>query len=251
VSDEQQAVLEGIISIQAALKAGSRPIHEIYVQQGKLADNRAMRRLQHMAQKSGIPVRNVGSTVIERLASGHTHGGLVATVGPRGYVTLDDLLTHTSLPFLVMLDGIEDPFNFGTAVRAIYAAGAHGLVVRPRNWMSAASVVARSSAGTTELMPTAVAETAIAAAKYLRSRGLVVACATKGDAIPIYEADLTVPLFLVIGGERRGITRSFVRQADLRLKIPYQRRFRYSLSAAAAVAVLAFEVMRQRKDARV
>jgi 23S rRNA (guanosine2251-2'-O)-methyltransferase len=249
VNDEQKAVLEGIISVQAALQAGSRPIHEIYIQQSKISNSTAMRRLQRKAQDSGIPVRSVESAVIESLASGNTHGGVVATVGSRKYVELDDLLTNAWSPFVVMLDGIEDPFNFGAAVRAIYAAGADGLVVRPRNWMSAASVVARSSAGTTELMPTAVAETALAAAEYLRSRDVIVACATKGDAISIYEADLTLPLFLVIGGEKRGITRSFVRQADLRLKIPYQRRFRYSLSAATAVAVLAFEVMRQRQDA--
>jgi 23S rRNA (guanosine2251-2'-O)-methyltransferase len=66
--------------------------------------------------------------------------------------------------------------------------------------------------------------------------------------VSIYDADLTVPLFLVVGGEKRGITRSFVQQADLVLKIPYQQRFRYSLSAATAVAVLSFEIMRQRQS---
>jgi len=246
VSDSQEAVLEGIISIQAALQAGSRPIEKIYVRQGKRSGDRAMRRLMHEAQASGISVCTVDGRVIEELTNGNTHGGVVATVGPRQYAALDDLVKDNPCPFLVMLDGIEDPFNFGAAVRAIYAAGADGLIVRPRNWMSAASVVARSSAGATERIPTAVAETALDAAKYFRSRQLVVACAAKGDAISIYDADLTIPLFLVIGGEKRGITRSFVRQADLCLQIPYQRGFRYSLSAATAVAVLAFEVMRQR-----
>ena len=99
-----------------------------------------------------------------------------------------------------MLDGIEDPFNFGAAVRALYAAGCDGLVVRPRNWMSAAGIVARSSAGATELMPTAVAETAADAADLFPERGLTVACATKDRAVSIYQADLTVA---PLSGDRR------------------------------------------------
>ena len=67
-----------------------------------------------------------------------------------------------------------------------------------------------------------------------------------GHAISIYDADLTVPLLLVIGGEKRGITRSFEDQADLRLAIPYGSAFDQSLGTAPATAVLAFEVLRQR-----
>jgi 23S rRNA (guanosine2251-2'-O)-methyltransferase len=129
----------------------------------------------------------------------------------------------------------------------MYAAGAAGLIVRPRNWMSAAGVVARASAGASEWIPTAVAETALDAADYFRSRGLRIAVADEDKAVSIYDADLAGPLFLVIGGEKRGITRSFLDQADLRLRIPYAREFDQSLGTTAAAAILAFEIMRQRK----
>ena len=79
--------------------------------------------------------------------------------------------------------------------------------------------------------------------------GLTVACAAKNRAVSIYQTDLAIPLFVVIGGEKRGITRSFADRADLRLEIPYGRRFPRSLGTASAVAVLAFEVMRQRMQA--
>jgi len=95
-------------------------------------------------------------------------------------------------------------------------------------------------------MPTAVAETALDAATHFRARGLTIACTAQQGAISIYEADLSGPLFLVIGGERRGITRSFLEQADLLLAIPYGRAFEQSLGTTAAAAVLAFEIMRQR-----
>jgi 23S rRNA (guanosine2251-2'-O)-methyltransferase len=199
-----------------------------------------------MARERSVPVQRLESEAIDAQASGKTHGGIIAHVGPRRFAKLDALFQSSPNPFVVMLDGIEDPFNFGAAVRALYAAGADGLVVRPRNWMSAAGVVARSSAGATEWMPTAIAETVFDAAERARSLGLTVACAAKDRATSIYEADLGLPLFCVIGGEKRGITRSFADQADIRLQIPYGRRFPRSLGAASAVAVLAFEAMRQR-----
>ena len=142
---------------------------------------------------------------------------------------------------------MEDPFNFGASVRALYAAGADGLVLRPRNWLSAAGTVARASAGASELIPTALAETAAEAAAFFRARGLQVACATdERGSVSLYDADLTVPLFLLLGGEKRGITRSFLDQADLKLRIPYGRAMPHSLGTASATAVIAFEIMRQR-----
>ena len=102
-------------------------------------------------------------------------------------------------------------------------------MLRPRNWLSAAGVVARASAGASELMPTALAETAAEAAAFFRARGLAVACATdeRGSA-SIYDTDLTVPLLLLIGGEKRGVTRSFLDHADLKLRIPYGRPMPHS-----------------------
>jgi 23S rRNA (guanosine2251-2'-O)-methyltransferase len=240
----EQAVLEGLVSVQAALDAKSREIHVIYVRRDKR--DRAIHRLESTARSQGLPFERVGNDVIDTHASGKTHGGIVALVGPRRFLSLEDLIRDRTRPFVAMLDGIEDPYNFGAAVRALFAAGADGLVVRPRNWMSAAGVVARSSAGATELMPTAVAETVTDAADFFRTRGLTIACATKDRAVSIYRADLAVPLFVVIGGEKRGITRSFVDRADLCLRIPYGRRFNRSLGTASAIAVLAFEIMRQR-----
>ena len=149
-----------------------------------------------------------------------------------------------------MLDGFEDPFNFGHAVRAVYAAGADGIVLRPRNWTTAAGTVARTSAGAAELMPMAIAETALYAANFFRERKLTIACTAKKDAVSIYDADLTVPLFLVIGGEKLGITRSFIGKADVLLRVPYGRKFAASLTTAAAAAVVSFEAMRQRMCAR-
>ncbi len=239
-----EAVLEGLISIGAALQARSREIHALYI--GKDRQDPAIDRLIERVRAAGASVRRVGAEVIAQYATGQTHGGVIALVGPRRFLALSELLAGPT-PCLVMLDGVEDPFNFGDAIRSLYAAGIDGVVVRPRNWTSAAGVVGRASAGASELMPMAIAETALDAATFYRRQGLAVACAVKRNATPFYEANLNGALFLVIGGEKRGISRPLVERADLLLQIPYGRPFAASLGTAAAAAVMAFEIARQRR----
>lgn len=241
----EQAILEGHISIEAALKSGNRSLSALYVREGK--HDSAVRAIVRLAQGAHVPVHRATAAQLDQLAMGGTHGGLVAVAGPRRYATLGDLLPQSHPAFIVMIDGVEDPYNFGYAIRALYAVGTDGLVVRPRNWLSAAGTVARASAGASEWMPTAVAETAEEAASFFRQHGLTVACTAKENAVPIDEVDLAGPLFLLIGGEKRGITRSFLDQADLTLQIPYGRSFRQSLGATSAAAMLGYEIMRQRR----
>jgi 23S rRNA (guanosine2251-2'-O)-methyltransferase len=241
----QHIILEGGISILAAIQARSREIHVIYLQKRKRSDCLAL--VEYHARLNHIPVQWVNEEDIQRITIGHTHGGVVALVGPRRLLPLESLGRDEACPLIFMLDGIEDPFNFGQAVRAIYAAGAHGLVVRSRDWGSASGVVARSSAGAYELIALAEVESSVEAAEHFRAHGLVVACTcAHKSAYTIYHADLTGPTFVFIGGERRGITRSMLRDGDMLLQVPYGSDFRHSLSAASAAAVIAFEAFRQR-----
>jgi 23S rRNA (guanosine2251-2'-O)-methyltransferase len=147
----------------------------------------------------------------------------------------------------VLLDGVEDPYTYGQAVRALYAAGADGLVVPTRSWETAAGIVARSSAGTSELLATAQVAGVEEAAERCRAAGLQVVCAaTAPDAIPIEQLDVGRGMLLIIGGERRGIRRSFLAGCDVRVAIPYARPDAPPLSAAAAAAVIGFEAFRRR-----
>jgi 23S rRNA (guanosine2251-2'-O)-methyltransferase len=146
-----------------------------------------------------------------------------------------------------MLDGIEDPYNLGQALRSLYAAGATGVVLRPHNPMEAEDIVLRASAGASELMSIALAEDAEAAANLFRDRGLTVMAATQTDAIPMHGVDFAGPFFLLVGGEKRGIRRSLERHADVRVTVPYGRVFEAALGAAAASTVLGFEMLRQRQ----
>ena len=238
------AVLEGRISIEAALRAHSRDVYTIYISQKK--PHRGTAGLERLARSAGVAVERVDEAFIQSHSAGRTHGGVIAFVGERKVLQLQDLLEEASPAFVVMLDGVEDPFNFGYALRSLCAAGVGGVVVRPRDWTSAAGIVARASAGASELTPMALAESALTAAAFFKAQGLTIACTAKRDAVSIYDADLTVPLFVLLGGEKRGVTRSFLDKADIVLGVPYSRKFGASLPTASAAAVIAFEVMRQR-----
>ena len=239
-------ILEGFLSIQAALESGWRPIQTVLIVEKKRFDRR-MNHLRRLAQAQGIPVSYVTSEAIDELATGDTHGGALALAGERRFCSLRELIPAEGPACIVMLDGIEDPYNFAGAIRALYAAGVDGVVLRKRNWTSASAIVGRASAGAIERMPLAITDSAPAAAAVYRESGLAIAASAKTErALSIFAADLTIPLFLLVGGERRGVTRSFLQAADLLLAIPYGREFGGSIGVVGAASIIAFELMRQR-----
>ncbi|HEX7171557.1 MAG TPA: RNA methyltransferase [Candidatus Limnocylindria bacterium] len=239
--------LEGHISVEAALEGGARHIHRVWAAR---PGDRRLGRLRALAGKHEVLIEQVEPELIDELATGRTHGGVIALVGPRRERGIGALLREVGEGSLVvMLDGIEDPFNHGQAVRALYAAGVDGLVVR-RSWETAAATVTRASAGATELLPTARTGSAEDAAAACRLAGMRVACAVADeDADELSASDLTGGLFLLIGGERRGVTRSFLEHADQRVRIGYGREGAPELGAAISAAIIGFEALRQRRAA--
>jgi 23S rRNA (guanosine2251-2'-O)-methyltransferase len=237
-------VVEGHVSVEAALEAGVRRVHRVWA---VLPGDRRLGRLRALARERDVTIDQVDASVIGELAGGRSHGGVIALVGPRRHRSLDAVLGEVGeSPLVVMLDGVEDPFNFGQAVRALYAAGVDAVVLR-RAWETALATVTRASAGSSELLPTAIVESAEEAAAVCRRAGLRVACAVnRPEASELHEADLTGGLFVLIGGERRGVTRSFVDEADLLLRIGYGRERAPELGAAASAAIIGFEALRQR-----
>ena len=242
-------VLEGMTSISALLAAreagvNDRPIFEIRYDAAKKAKKaREISFLLAKCKALRIPLTEATAEEINAVATGNTHGGIIALCGTR---TLPPP-TKENLPqngFLCLLEGIEDPYNFGYALRSLYAAGCDGILLGERNWMSAAGVVARASAGASEALPlfSGSVDAAMAAARAL---GYRVACAGIRDAVSHTAADLKKPLLLVVGGEKRGISAAVLKEADTVVRIDYGRSFRGSLSAASAATVLAFEVLRQ------
>ena len=162
-------VVEGHVSVEAVLEAGVRPVHRVWATR---PGDRRLVRLRALARERGVLIDTVEAAIIEELATGRTHGGVLALVGPRRERSVGELIGEVGEgSMVVMLDGIEDPFNYGQAVRALYAAGIAGLVVR-RSWETGLGTVTRASAGASELMPTARSDSAEDAAAACSSCGV-------------------------------------------------------------------------------
>ena len=242
-------ILEGMTSISALLNSNGvndRKIEKVLIDRTKRKSKSAQ--IGFLTAKShelGFPVEFVDSAEIDVLAVGNTHGGILALCTPRTIPTLsaEDIQPNQ---FYVYLEGIEDPYNFGYAIRSLYAAGVSGIVLPPRNWMSAGGVVARASAGASECLPIFQAD-GEDAVKLFKEAKYTVLCAGIRDSVSIFEEHFPYPVLLVVGGEKRGISRALLDAADHIVRIDYGRDFSGSLSAASAATVMAFEIFRQNR----
>ncbi len=242
-------MMEGFLSIQSVLwgakhAANTRSIQKVFVSDRRSGKKeREISQLKRWAKEFSFPVQTLPLHEIEEMTVGNTHGGMVAICTDREIPTLrpEHILPEGSY---LMLEGIEDPYNFGYALRSAYAAGIDAIILSPRNWMSAAGVVCRASAGASERFSMYISDASQAALMFHQA-GYRVVCAEKKNAEPLTRANLKKPLFLIIGGEKRGISASTLSLADQRVCIEYGRPFAASLSAASAASILAFEILRQ------
>jgi len=243
------SVMEGMTSIRAILSAtrkGASKIEKILFDQEKLKKiGKEVAWLRHRGEEFGFPVEESTAEEMEQYTTGNSHGGVIAFVSPREIPLLRDVKeTVKSKGFYVMIEGIEDPYNFGYALRSLYAFGVDGIVLPMRNWMTAAGVVARASAGASELVDLFMA-TPEEAVEVFHELGYTVVCAEEHAPVALGEASLPLPVFAVVGGERRGMSKSVKEGADLTVRIDYGRDFQASLSAASAATVFGYEIARQ------
>ncbi len=248
-------IFEGMTSISAIIQnaeenpENARKICRIIIDKSKLkTKEKEISFLERKSNLLGFKIIFADASDIDAITTGNTHGGIVAVCEGRKIGLLKDNLSQI-LPFgfYIMLDGVEDPYNFGYSVRSVYAAGVDGIILSKRNWMDVAGIVARSSAGASERIPMYIAESEDAVAAF-RSIGYKIIAAGIRNSVSMYDADLKKPLLLVIGGEKRGISSSLLSMADTVVRIEYGRDFKGSLSTASAATVLCYEVLRQARD---
>ena len=240
-------IFEGMTSISALLNSdcnNDRRIEKIWIDaEKKKSKMREIAYLTAKAKELSFSIEYVTAEQMEEYTLGTTHGGIIAFCSDRTIkeLTVDDLQENG---FYVYLEGIEDPYNFGYTIRSLYAAGVTAVVMPPRNWMTAAGVVARASAGTSELIPLFSASSD-RIGDLFHQKNYRILCAGIRDSVSVFEEEFKFPILLVVGGEKRGISRKLLEQADQIVRIDYGRSFRGSLSAASAATVLAFEIYRQ------
>jgi len=245
-------VFEGMTSLRAVIEGARSGISDrrilriLYDRSRETAKAKELSYIRRMADILHFELSAVSSAEIDSLSTGNSHGGIIAECSPRTIPAIAD----TSLPadgFVVMIEGIEDPYNFGYALRTIYAAGADAVVLTPRNWMSAAGVVCRASAGASEMLPLSWGEPE-EIAKAFKEKGYSIVAADKtDDAVSVYDTKISFPVLLVVGGEKRGISAAFREHCDKTVMLDYGREFRAALSAASASSIIAFEIFRHNR----
>ncbi len=243
-------VFEGMTSVRAIISGidagvNDRSIKDILFDKSKLNKiSKEIGYLRAVSQKYGFKLVPTDSQSLSEITLGNSHGGIVAISGERTIPRLTK--EHISVGgFYAMIQGIEDPYNFGYALRSLYACGCDGIILGERNWLTASGVVCRSSAGASEMFRVFRAEEE-ECVDLFKECGFKVVCADERTDNVLGEVSLPCPILLVVGGEKRGISRAVIDKADLLVKIMYARDFRASLSAASATTMFAYEIMRQR-----
>ena len=237
-------LLEGNVSVKAAILGNHRKVEKLYYDKHK--NDKDLNFILHRAMEKEIPCMPLEREEINAMAAGRTHGGLVAEVSPRIYQELSECM-HGKTPFLVLLEGVEDPFNLGYIIRTLYSAGCDGLILPRHDWASAESTIAKSSAGAFEYMNIVMSDDLPKLVKDIKKQGIKTYAAMRKDAITYLEADYRQPWLLAIGGEMRGLSSAVRNEIERNIYIPYANDFRNALNAASAAAVLSFEVYRQRR----
>ena len=243
---------EGITSIKSVIRGAEsgvsdRKIETIYFDKNaKASKSRELSYINKMKEKHGFDLVFCDRDDIDALSVGTTHGGIIAKCTDRTFKSsLPDNINEKN--FIVMLEGIEDPFNFGYAMRSLYAFGVDAVILPERNWMSAAPIVCRSSAGASELMDIYSLDCE-KAVNTLKNKGFKIIATAKENSESISDIDIDFPLLLIVGGEKRGISKKILNLADATVRIDYSSDFLSSLSAASAAAILGYEVSKRMKE---
>ena len=245
-------VFEGMTSISSVISAienhnSQRKIVKIlYNVDKKKSKYNELKFLEIKSNLLGFELIGVLHGIIDNLANGKTHGGIIAICTKVNIPILNSVDQIIENGFYIVLDGVEDPFNFAHALRSVYAAGADGIIVPSYRFHNAQGVICKGSAGTSELIDLFECDIN-SAIDIFKAKGYKVASAGIRDSVSLYDADLKKPLLLIVGGEKRGISSDILSKSDMIVRVDYGKTFKGSLTASSAATVLAFEVFRQNR----
>ncbi|MBN2557962.1 MAG: 23S rRNA (guanosine(2251)-2'-O)-methyltransferase RlmB [Clostridia bacterium] len=243
---EENNIIAGRNPVMEAIKSNTE-ISSIMIAKG--AGEGAIKAIIATAKKKKIPVKEVSSVKLDALVPAKNHQGVVASISPIKFVSMQDILKKASDkgedPFIVILDGMEDVHNLGAIARTAEACGVHGLIIPKHRAAPVTTMAVKASAGALLYMPVCRETNIPMAMEHLKKRGLWIAGADMDGETKYYEANLKGPLAVVIGGEGKGMGRLVKEKCDFNISIPMAGRMP-SLNASNAAAVILFEALRQR-----
>ncbi|HIV41251.1 MAG TPA: 23S rRNA (guanosine(2251)-2'-O)-methyltransferase RlmB [Candidatus Mediterraneibacter guildfordensis] len=238
-------VIEGRNAVIEAFRSG-RTIDKVFVLDG--CQDGPVRTIVREAKKHGAVLNFVEKERLNQLSETGRHQGVIAWAAAYSYAEVSDMLEVAAQknedPFLILLDGIEDPHNLGAIIRTANTAGAHGVIIPKRRASGLTATVAKASAGALNYTPVAKVTNLAKTIDELKEKGLWFVCADM-DGEQMYDLNLTGPIGLVVGSEGQGVSRLVKEKCDYIASIPMKGEIT-SLNASVAGGVLAYEIVRQR-----
>lgn len=245
---EEDKVYEDVIAGRNAvmeLLKSSKDINKIFVEKGER--HGSINEIIARAKEARVVIVEVEKAKLNMMAENHQ--GVVAVVPPFNYCEIEDILDYANEkgedPFILILDGIEDPHNLGSIIRTAETAGVHGIIIPKRRTVSVNATVAKTSAGATAYVKVARVNNINDSIRKLKDAGLWV-IGTDGEAnTEYYNQDLKGPIAIIIGSEGFGMSKLVKENADILIKIPMKGQIN-SLNASVSAGIVMYEVVKQR-----
>ncbi len=246
--NDEESVYEDIVAGRNAvmeLLKSEKDINKLYIEHGER--HGSINEIIAKAKDARIVMVEVDKSKLDQMAENHQ--GVVAVVPPFNYSEVEEILDAAKEkgedPFLLILDGIEDPHNFGSIIRTAETAGVHGIIIPKRRNVAVNATVAKVSTGATSYVKIARVNNLNDTIRKLKDAGLWV-IGTDGDADTLYyNQDLKGPLAIIIGSEGFGMSKLVKENADILIKIPMKGKIT-SLNASVSAGIVIYEAVKQR-----
>lgn len=238
--------VEGRNSVLELLESG-KDINKIFVTKGER--HGSINKIIAMAKEKKVIIVEKDKRQMEEMAQTQNYQGVIAIVPPFEYCQIDDILEEARNknedPFVLILDGIEDPHNLGSIIRTAETAGVHGIIIPKRRAATVNSTVNKTSAGAVEYMKIARVTNISDSIETLKKEGLWICGTDINTDKYYYNQDLTGALGIVIGNEGSGMSDKVRKNCDFLVKIPMKGKVT-SLNASVSTGIIMYEAVKQR-----
>lgn len=243
--EENNLTIEGRNAVLEAFRSG-KPIDKIFVLDG--CQDGPIRTIVREAKKHDVIINFVAKERLDQISETGKHQGVIAQGAAYEYSTVERMLEIAKEkgedPFIIFLDGVEDPHNLGAIIRTANQAGAHGVVIPKRRAVGLTATVAKASAGAINYTPVAKVTNLSQTIESLKDQGMWFVCADM-DGESMYNLNLTGSIGVVMGNEGNGVSDLVKKHCDLVASIPMKGDID-SLNVSVATGILTYEVVRQR-----
>jgi 23S rRNA (guanosine2251-2'-O)-methyltransferase len=241
-------IVFGINSVQEKLRASTKDVLEILL--AEASDRAALRLIERAAIGHGLRVSRVPAHLLDRLTSGQRHQGVIAKIAGFHYLSLDEFLqrisTGVSSEWILILDGVTDPRNFGALLRTAEAVGIRHVIIPKHRSVDVSPLVVKAASGATFHLDVVKATNMRTALAEIKKCGYWIAGLDAQAAKTIYETKYPQRLAILLGSEGKGIRQINLRECDFVVSIPMLGKIA-SLNVAVAGAVFLYEILRQRQ----